>query len=158
MKWGFPCYTFNGTTVIQLVALKSACALSFFKGAAMKDPKGKLQAPGPNSRYARYLKFETLDEVLTNEKIVKQYIKEALRIERAGIKVEVDPNELEMPEELQSRLDIDPDLAAAFDALTPGRKRSHVIHITGAKQSATRERRVDKCIPKILDAKGFNER
>ena len=157
MKWGFPTYTLAGKNVAQLATLKSHCTLSFFKGAAMQDPEGKLHAPGPNSRYARYLKFQKLDQVEKQEASITSYIQEAIRLEREGIEVQVDASKLEIPSELQEQLDLSPELAQAFQALTPGRQRSHVIHIAGAQKASTRERRVEKCVPKILASKGFNE-
>ena len=157
MKWGFPTYTVSGKNVTQLAALKSHRTLSFFRGTAMLDPESKLHAPGPNSRHARYLKFQKLDQVEKQKASITSYIQEAIRLEREGIKVQAEASKLEIPRELQEQLELSPELAQAFQALTPGRQRSHVIHIAGAKQASTRERRVGKCIPKILASKGFNE-
>ena len=103
MKWGFPTYTLAGKNVPQLAALKSHCTLSFFKGAAMQDPEGKLHAPGPNSRYARYLKFQKLDQVEKQEASITSSIQEAIRLEREGIKVQAEASKLEMLFELQQQ-------------------------------------------------------
>lgn len=158
MKWGSPCYMVNGKNVIMMVAMKECCALSFFKGAALTDDEGVLEAPGPNSRFGRYLKFRSLAEVKAKKKLIKRLIEQAIELERAGTKVKAPAAAEPVPAELASRLAADAKLRKAFEALTPGRRRSHVLHVSGAKQSETRERRVDRCAEDILAGRGFNER
>lgn len=158
MKWGSPCYTLNGKNVIMLVALKDCCAISFFKGAALVDDEGLLESPGPNSRFGRYLKFRSLADVKARKKVTKKLIEQAIELERAGKKV-TPPSAVEpVPAELKQRLETDAKLRKAFEALTPGRRRSHILHVSGAKQSETRERRVDRCAEDIFAGRGFNER
>ena len=159
MKWGSPTYAWNGKNVLMLVSRADHCSLSFFKGAGLDDPEGVLESPGPNSRFARYLKFDSVDDVMARYDQARGFVLDAIEFERAGKKIEVPDGRPEpIPDELADRLAADADLREAFDALTPGRQRSYILHIGGAKQAATRERRVDKCAPKIFTGKGFNER
>jgi uncharacterized protein YdeI (YjbR/CyaY-like superfamily) len=158
MKWGSPCYTLGGKNVVMIGAFKESCVLSFFKGGALVDHDGALDSAGPNSRVARWMKFRSLDDVLARRAIALRFIEQAIALERAGVKVAKSAEAEPVPIELERRLEVDPDLRRAFEALTPGRRRSHLIHITGAKQSETRARRVDKCAEDILAGRGFNER
>jgi uncharacterized protein YdeI (YjbR/CyaY-like superfamily) len=158
MKWGSPCYTLGGKNVVMIGSFKEFCALQFFKGAALEDEEGLLVSPGPNSRFGRYLKFTSLAEVKAKRPQVQRFLEQAVALERSGRKVEPSKEREPVPEELARRLAEDATLRKAFEALTPGRQRSHVLHISGAKQSETRERRVDRCAKDILAGRGFNER
>lgn len=158
MKWGAPCYTLDGKNVAMLVALKECAAISFFKGAALQDADGLLESPGPNSRFGRYLKVRSMAEVKARRKAAKALLAQAIELERAGVKVAPAPAAEPVPEELERRLKKDAALRKAFEALTPGRRRSHILHVSGAKQSETRERRVERCAEDILAGRGFNER
>ena len=158
MKWGFPCYTLAGKNVLMVVAFKEHCALQFFKGAALADPEEVLEAPGPNSQAVRLLKVRSLADVKARRKVAQRLIELAIALERSGGAVAPRAAADPVPDELTRRLAADPALRRAFAALTPGRQRSHVIHIAGAKQPATRERRVDRCAEDILAGRGFNER
>lgn len=158
LKWGSPCYSLESGNVLMIGALNDECRLSFFKGAALRDEAGLLVPPGPHSRYARMLVFRSLDDVMGRRDVVRAYIQQAIELERAGVKVEVPSGPEALPDELAQRLNGDPALAEAFAALTPGRQRSHILHVLGAKQSATRERRADALVPLILAGRGFHER
>jgi uncharacterized protein YdeI (YjbR/CyaY-like superfamily) len=158
MKWGSPCYTLDGKNVAMIVALKERSALQFFKGSGLVDPAGLLTSPGPNSQYGRLLEFRSLAEFEALREDAIGFLRQAIELERSGVKIAPAPTAEAMPEELAARLEADPALAQAYEALTPGRRRSHVIHISGAKQSETRARRVDRCVPDILAGRGFNER
>jgi len=159
MKWGNPTYTLGGKNVAMLASLREYCALAFFKGALLQDDDGRLESPGPNSHHARQLRFRSAGEVKRALPLIRRLLAQAVQLEKEGKKVErADKPREAMPEELQRRLAGDKALQAAFDALTPGRQRSHVLHVSGAKQAETRERRVDKCVPVILAGRGFNER
>lgn len=158
VKWGSPCYTLGGKNVVMVAAFKDYCALSFFKGAALAGDDGLLVSPGPSSRFARYLPFRSMDEVRARRPVAERLVQQAMALERAGGKVEPKAAREPVPAELEQRLAADPALRRAFDALTPGRQRSHILHIGGAKQSETRARRVDRCAPEILAGRGFNER
>jgi uncharacterized protein YdeI (YjbR/CyaY-like superfamily) len=158
MKWGSPCYTLNGKNVVAIAARKDCCALSFFKGAILKDPRGVLEAPGPSSRYARTLKFTSAEDVAARRVLAAQLVAQAIEVERSGKKVAPAPANEPMPDELQAALDADPALAEAYGALTPGRRRSHILYVSGAKQSQTRHTRAERCAAKILAGKGYNER
>ncbi len=156
-KWGVPCYTYKGANVAIVSAFKDYAALSFFKGALLSDENNLLDKPGENSQAARLLKFTKPQQIIEIEDLIKAYIFEAIEVEKAGLKVEFKKDLEPIPEELQTRLDEDPNLQSAFYALTPGRQRSYILHISQAKQAKTRESRVEKCLPKIFSGKGFNE-
>lgn len=159
LKWSFPCYTFQGGNVVLMSAFKEYCAISFFKGALLKDPKGILDKPGENTQAARLIRFISVGEIEALEPVLKAYIQEAIQVEKAGLKVEFkDTSEFDIPEEFQTQLEADPALKMAFEALTPGRQRGYLLHFSQAKQSKTRASRVEKCIPKILAGKGFHDR
>jgi uncharacterized protein YdeI (YjbR/CyaY-like superfamily) len=158
MKWGSPCYTIDGKNIVVLAALKDFCALGFLQGAALPDPEGILVSPGPNSRYARYLTFRSVAEVERLRKPTRTLLQEAIVLARSGRKFTPDTQPEPLPNELLRRLEEDPALAAAFASLTPGRKRSYIIHISGASSAAARERRVERCVPKIMAGLGFHER
>lgn len=132
-------------------------ALMFFKGALLADPDGVLVDQGPNSRSARRIEFTSVDDVTRLAGTVTAYIDEAVKVEELGLKVG-QPPDLVLVEELQNRLDADPALKAAFEALTPGRRREYNLHISGAKQAKTREARIDRYAPKILAGKGLRDR
>ncbi len=158
MKWGSPCYTLGGKNVVMIVSFRESCGLSFFKGAALQDDEGLLESAGPNSRFARFLKFRSLADVEALRPRIAQLLEQAIALEKSGTKVAAKPAAEPVPEELALRLDSDPALKRAFDALTPGRRRSHILHVSGAKQSETRSRRAERCLEEILAGRGFNER
>lgn len=158
MKWGKPCYSFDGRNVIVVQPFKDYCALLFCKGALLKDPEGLLVKPGENTQAARQLRFAGLAEINKKKTILKAYLKEAVAVEKAGLEVTYKTlAEHPMPAELQARLQASPALKNAFEALTPGRQRAYYIFISGAKQPKTREARIDKCAPRILHGKGLND-
>lgn len=158
LKWGHPCYAHQKKNVVIISGLKDYCALSFFNGALLKDPHGILVKPGENTRAGRLVRFTGVPEIVDKKAILKAYILEAIELEKAGLKVDLkDGAELEMPEELERQLDASPALREAFEALTPGRQRGYILHVSGAKQSKTRESRIEKCKPRILDGKGLND-
>lgn len=130
----------------------------FFKGVLLKDHNDVLEKPGENSRVARRIPFTSVQEIVEMEPILKSYIHEAIEAEKAGLEVDLKENTEPIPEEFQKKLDENPALKTAFDALTPGRQRGYILHFSGAKQSKTRKRRVEKCIQKILNGKGLQDR
>jgi uncharacterized protein YdeI (YjbR/CyaY-like superfamily) len=158
MKWGQPCYSLEGANVVLIASLRDQCALSFFQGAALTDADGLLVSPGPNSRFARYLPFRSLAEVESRRAAIAGFLAEAMQRARTGQKVDAPPAAEPVPEELARVLAASPERARAFEALTPGRRRSHVLHVSGAKQSATRAKRAEACALKVLEGKGWNER
>lgn len=158
LKWGSPAYSLDGKNVVMLVAFRDRCSLSFFKGALLSDPDGSLESPGPNSQAVRELRFTSVDQVRARAADIDRFLADAMALERDGAKVPFAKAPEEMPDELRARLDGDPALKAAFDALTPGRQRSHVLYVAGAKQAATRASRAEKCAPKILAGLGFQDR
>ena len=157
-KWRSPVYTAHGGNIATVWGFKEDCTLGFFKGVLLKDPEGMLEAPGENSRSSRVLKFRSVAEIEAKEAVIRAYVAEAIANEKAGLKVDLPKDDLDYPAELLDRLDGDPDFRAAFEALTPGRRRGWVLHFSGAKQSATRTSRIDKAAPKILAGKGMQDR
>lgn len=157
VKWGVPCYTYNGSNLFILSAFKDYCSISFFKGALLMDRSNILVKQGENTQAARLLKFTNVTSITKVESDIKAYIQEAIEIEKAGLKFEYKNNPEPMPEELKERLDEDPSFRNAYYSLTPGRQRSYIIYIGQAKQSKTRYSRVEKCIPKVFLGKGWNE-
>ena len=160
VKWGAPCFTADGGNVVIIGVLNDYCCLSFFKGVLLKDPEEILQAPGENSRSGRLIPFTAVDQILAQEATLKAYVDEAAGLERAGATVDFakDREDLPVPAELQARFDEDPAFRAAFEALTPGRRRGWILHFSGAKQPATRASRIDKAKPRILAGKGMHDR
>ena len=156
MKWGKPCFSHEGKNIVILQEMKGFLALMFFKGALMNDPERVLEEQGPNSRAARRMCFSSVDDVARLSQTVKAYIHEAIAVEESGLELGPAPD-LVLVAELQDRLDQDPALKAAFAAMTPGRQREYHLRISGAKQSATRQARVEKYAPKILDGKGLRD-
>ena len=158
VKWGVPCYTINSKNVLLVSAFKDCCAISFFKGALIKDLKSILVKPGPNSQASRMIRFINLEEITASKGDLKDLINAAIDVERTGLKVEYKKNPEPLPEELQKRLDHDPIFKSAFEALTTGRQRGYIIHFSQPKQSKTREDRIDKCTGKILNGEGLNDK
>jgi uncharacterized protein YdeI (YjbR/CyaY-like superfamily) len=157
LKWGQPCYTLHGKNVAIIGGFKDYCALMFFKGALLKDPKSILVAPG-KTQAARQIRFTGLRDIVAMDATLKAYIHEAIEVEKAGLKVELKKHsDYTVPEELKKKLDEIPALKAAFEALTPGRQRAYMLHISAPKHSKTRESRVEKCMQQILDGKGLND-
>lgn len=158
LKWKKPCYSFQGSNIAIIQPFKNSVALMFFKGAVLDDPEDILEKPGKNSRIARRIQFPDAEKIAKLEPVIKEYIQEAIKAEKAGLDVEVEEKKEPIPEELQQKFDEDPDFEAAFKDLTPGRQRGYILHFSGAKQSKTRKRRIEKYLPKIMDGKGMHDR
>jgi uncharacterized protein YdeI (YjbR/CyaY-like superfamily) len=159
IKWYQPCYTYDGSNVVILSGFKEYCALSFFKGVLMNDPDNALIQPTENMQAGRHLRFTSIEEIEDQKDLIKKYLKEAIEVEKKGLKVEFKKtSEFDMPEELEEKLAEDPEFKEAFEALTPGRQRGYILHFSGAKQSKTRIARIERCVPKIFEGKGHNER
>jgi len=159
LKWGKPCYSFQNSNVVLIHGFKEYCALLFMKGALLKDAKGILIQQTENVQAARQIRFTNLREIVEKETILKAYIKEAIKKEKAGLEVTYKKtSEFSMPEEFQTQLKSIPALKKAFAALTPGRQRGYLLYFSAPKQSKTRAARVEKSIPQILDGKGLDDR
>ncbi len=155
LKWGCPCYSLQKKNVVLIHGFKEYCALLFMKGALLKDPKGILIQQTENVQSARQIRFTNAKEITKLKTTLKAYIREAIEVEKAGLEVKMKKtDEYKVPEEFQKKLDKDPDLKAAFKALTPGRQRSYLFLISQPKLARTREAKVEKFIPMILDGKG----
>ena len=157
-KWGHPCYVHAGHNIAIIGAFRSDFRLTFFNAALMKDPEGLLEKAGPNTQHAGVMRFEDVAQLKRRASIVSAYLNEAMDYAERGLMPKKNRATFELPDELIEALDADPELAAAFDGLTPGRQRSYVINLHGAKASATRVRRIEKFRAKILAGKGANER
>lgn len=158
LKWGQPCYTLKTKNIVLIHGFKDYCALLFFKGALLKDPHGILIQQTENVQATRQIRFTDVREIADVERIVKTYVYEAIEVEKAGLKVSMKKtSDFTVPEEFQAKLDGNPALKKAFDALTPGRQRAYLFYFSQAKQSKTRVARVEKYIPKILDGKGLED-
>jgi uncharacterized protein YdeI (YjbR/CyaY-like superfamily) len=159
LKWSKPCFTFQKKNVAIVIPLKESCAFSFFQGALLKDPKHILQKVGEHTQAGRWIKFTSVNEIAAMQSSLTNYLYEAIALEESGKKVKMKkPSEYPVPEELQDRLANDAVLRAAFEALTPGRRKSYIFHVAGAKQAKTRTARAEKCAPLILSGRGFLER
>lgn len=157
LKWGKPCYAFENSNIIIIQGFKEYCGLLFFKGALLKDVKGLLVKPGENTQGGRLIKFKTIQEITKMKASIKSYIKEAIEVEKLGLKIEPMEKELVLPDELLAIFKKNAPFKKAFNALTPGRQRAYNMFFTAAKQSATRETRIEKYKKQILDGKGIND-
>lgn len=158
LKWGQPCYTFQKSNVVLIHGFKEYCALLFFKGALLADPNSILIKQTAHVQGPRQIRFTSVGEIMEMAPILKAYIYEAIEVEKAGLKVELKKTEdFAMAAEFQYKLDKIPALKAAFEALTPGRQRGYMLYFSQAKQSKTREARVEKYIPHILNGKGIDD-
>ena len=158
LKWGCPCYQYNGTNIVLIHVFKEYCAFLFFKGALIKDEKGILIQQTKNVQSARQVRFTDIKEIEKQKKILKAYIYQAIEIEKAGLKVKLKKtSDYNIPEEFQTQLNKKAALKKAFESLTPGRQRAYLFYFSQAKQSKTRLDRVQKYIPKILEGKGLDD-
>lgn len=158
LKWGCPCYTYRDSNIVLIHVFKEYCAFLFFKGALLSDTHKILIQQSENVQAARQIRFTNVEEVTGQRSILKAYIYEAIEVERAGLKVTLKKTEdFAVADEFQSKLDSIPALKAAFEALTPGRQKAYLLHFSQPKQSSTREARVEKWMPQILNGKGLND-
>ncbi|NQD68083.1 hypothetical protein HP456_19440 [Bacillus haikouensis] len=157
-KWMHPCYTLENKNIVLIHGFKEYCALLFHKGSLLKDSHGILIQQTENVQSARQIRFSNAEEIIEMEAVLKDYIQQAIEVEKAGLEVVFKKNtDYIIPEELQTKFDEFPHLKTAFDALTPGRQRAYILYFSKAKQSKTRESRVEKYMQHILDGKGLND-
>jgi uncharacterized protein YdeI (YjbR/CyaY-like superfamily) len=158
IKWMSPCYTTEDGNIVIFQAFKEYCAIMFPKGALLDDPEHILIQMTENTQAARQIRFTGVEQVRELRPVIREYLENAIEIEAAGLQVDFkDTDEFEVPEEFQTRMDEDPALKEAFEALTPGRQRGYLLYFGGAKQSETRSRRVEQYIPKIMDGEGLRD-
>lgn len=158
LKWGVPCYTFQNSNIVLIHGFKTYCAMLFIQGALLKDDKNILIRQTENVQSARQVRFTSLSEITGMRDVLKDYIQAAIEVQKAGLKVDFKKTkEFAVPEEFQIKLDNMPALKTAFEALTPGRQRGYLLHFSSAKQSKTREARIEKAMPKILEGKGLDD-
>jgi uncharacterized protein YdeI (YjbR/CyaY-like superfamily) len=158
LKWGCPCYTFQKSNIVLIHVFKEYCAFLFFKGVLLHDAKGILIQQTKNVQVARQIRFTNLKEIVKMKVTLKAYIYEAIEVEKAGLKVDLKKTaDFAIPEEFQNRLNKNKALKTAFNALTPGRQRGYIFYFSQPKQSKTRESRIEKSIPQILEGKGLDD-
>ena len=158
LKWGVPCYTFQGKNVVLIHVFKDYCALLFFKGTLLQDANGLLVQQTPNTQATRQLRFTTVGDLRERESVISTYLTEAIEVEKAGLQVPLKKvAEFPMPAEFHQKLAETPALKQAFQTLTPGRQRAYLLYFSAPKQAATRAARVEKCQQQILHGKGLNE-
>lgn len=157
LKWSMPCYTMNGKNILIVAAWKDYCSISFFKGALLKDTKQLLATPGENSNAMRQFRFTDTKQIIKTEKLILQYIKEAVVIEQSGVKITAPKKELVIIPELKEEFVNNPQFKNAFYELTPGRQRGYLIYFSTAKQSNTRLSRIKKYYDKIINGKGLED-
>ena len=158
LKWGCPCYTVGNSNIVLIHGFKDYCALLIMQGALLKDKKKILVQQTENVQSARQIRFKNVEEILKNKSTIKSYIKEAIALEKAGMKVELKKTtEYKIPEEFQAVLDDMLELKKAFQALTPGRQRGYLLYFSAPKQTKTKEARIEKYLQHILDGKGLND-
>jgi uncharacterized protein YdeI (YjbR/CyaY-like superfamily) len=158
LKWGNPCYTFDDRNIVLIHGFKDYCALLFFKGALLNDAHGLLIQQTENVQAARQLRFTDVKEIVKKQRAIKTYIYEAIEVEKAGLQVKLKkPTEFAVAEEFQTRLNKNRALKKAFEALTPGRQRAYLLYFSAPKQAKTRESRVEKYVPVILEGKGLDD-
>ena len=158
LKWGKPSYSLDGANIVLIHGFKEYCALLFFKGALLKDPKGVLIQQTENVQAARQIRFTNAQEIVQMASALKAYIQKAIEVEKAGLKVDYKKtSEFKVPEEFQNKLNESPTLKTAFNALTPGRQRGYLLYFSSAKQSTTRSTRIEKYMKQILQGKGLDD-
>lgn len=157
-KWMHPCYTLDGKNIVLIHGFKEYCALLFHKGALLKDPEGILIQQTENVQAGRQIRFKHIAEIITLRPVIQAYIREAIEIEKAGLKVEMKKvNDYPISEEFQQALAQDQELNTAFYSLTPGRQKGYLFYFNQAKQSKTRQNRIEKYYQQILDGKGIDD-
>lgn len=158
VKWRWPCYTFEGKNIVLIHGFKEYCALLFFKGALLKDPKRILIQQTENVQVARQIRFTSSRQIREMERTLKAYLREAIEAEKSGRKVKMKKTaDFKVAEEFEKRLNEQPVLKTAFQALTPGQQKGYLLYFSGAKQAKTREERVERCVRQILAGKGLSE-
>ncbi len=158
LKWGVPCYTFQGKNVVLIHGFKEYCAILFHKGVLLNDPNGILIQQTELVQAARQVRFTSAKEIVKMAPVIKSYVYEAIEVEKAGLKVKLKKTEeFAIPEEFQTQLDKKAALKKAFYALTPGRQRAYIFYFSAPKLTKTREARVEKSIPQILAGKGLDD-
>lgn len=158
LKWGKPCYCMDAKNIAIIQNFKEYCAVLFPKGVLLKDPEKLFVAMTENTNIARQLRFTSIEEIEQREQVIKEYIAEAIEVEKSGAKVpKKETSEFPVPEELTNRFMQNPQFKRAFESLTAGRQRAYLLYFAGAKQSATRESRIDKYESKIFDGLGMDD-
>ncbi|WP_127579732.1 YdeI/OmpD-associated family protein [Paenibacillus koleovorans] len=158
IKWMHPCYMFQDKNIVLIHGFKEYCALLFHKGALLQDPQGILIQQTENVQSARQIRFTSVREIAAIKPVLKAYIQDAIEVEKSGKEVTFKTTtEFKMPEEFRTKLDELPALKKAFEGLTPGRQKGYLLHFAQAKQAKTREARIEKYMPKILEGKGIDD-
>jgi uncharacterized protein YdeI (YjbR/CyaY-like superfamily) len=158
VKWGHPCYMSDSRNIVIFGAFREDYRLTFFNAALMQDPHKILQKQGPNTRHPDMIRFTENAQPSEMATVIRSYLKEAIGYAKSGLKPPKEHFEIEMPAELTDALDCDPELAEAFNHLTPGRQKSYLINLNATKNPQTRTSRIMKFRPHIIAGKGATER
>ena len=159
VKWNQLCYGAAGGNLAIIQVMKDFVAIGFFKGALLEDPGGVLQSPGAHSQAMRRLHFTSVGQIAEREGVIRDFVAQAVAAEKQELEVDFAPKQdIAWPAELVDAGDADPDFRAAFEALTPGRRRGYLIHFTEPRQGATRARRILKWADAIRAGKGLHDR
>jgi uncharacterized protein YdeI (YjbR/CyaY-like superfamily) len=158
IKWGVPVYTHNGKNIVIISALKDCVTFVFFKGVLLKDDAKILEKQGESVQSARILRFTSVDRIIALGSLLKEYVKEAVALEMSGAKVEFKKDLEPVPQELEDKFEELPVIRDAFYALTPGRQRGYIIFFSQPKGAASRVSRIEKCIDKIMNGEGLNDK
>ena len=158
MKWGHPCYMHAGRNIAIFGAFRDDFRLTFFDAVLLTDPDRILEKISEHSKAATIVRFTDPGQPAAMEASIRACLTEAMGYAKAGKKPPRTPTEFELPDALAEAMDVDPDLAEAFAALTPGRQKSWALHVAGAKKPETRLSRIEAARDKILAGKGALDR
>jgi uncharacterized protein YdeI (YjbR/CyaY-like superfamily) len=158
-KWNKPCYTHAGKNIVIFQPFNDLCALMFFKGALLSDPKALLREQGDRSRSSLRLEFRSVADVRSMKGALRDLVADAIRVQQAGLRVKspAPPTHRDYPDELAALMDADPAFRDAFERLTPGRQRGYLLHFNGAKHSATRAARIERVQDRIMEGFGMHD-
>lgn len=157
-KWGHPCYMHAGRNVAILGATRRDFRLIFFEAALLDNAGGLLERQGPNTRHPDMIRFTAAAEVAARAEWIGAHLRAAMAHAAAGRRAPAETQAPQLPGELTEALDRDPELAAAFHRLTPGRQKSWLHHLSSTSSAATRAARLTRARPKILAGLGANDR
>lgn len=157
VKWGGPCYTWQGKNVVGLGAFKSYFGLWFYQGALLEDATNVLiNAQEGKTKAQRQWRMQSASDI--KPAIIKRYIREAIGLVDAGKEIRADRSQpVAVPDALKEALRRDEKASTAFRTLTKGRQREYADYIASARRADTVERRIDKILPMITAGAGLND-
>ncbi len=159
IKWSAPTYTISKKNVIGLGAFKNHFGIWFFNGVFLKDEhKLLVNAQENKTKGLRQMRFKSISDI--DRHIVLEYIKEAIENQKLGKEIKPDrkKKEVVIPEELEALFIENTDLKGRFEVLTPYKQREYCDYIANAKREATKQARLEKIVPMILQNIGLNDK